>query len=131
MLERYTEKFISVLFFTLSGMHLNFSALWGAYGMVVLFVGLRIIGKAAGTAVGVFISGAPYKIKRYVALGLIPQSGIVIGLSLMIKSNRAFAQISDALLGIVIGATVIHEFSGSILSKTAIEKAGESHVPEV
>jgi len=128
ILERYTEELIFVLFFTLSGMHLNFSAISGAYVLIFFFVLFRALGKLTGTMLGALISNAPEEVRRYAALGLIPQGGIVIGLALMIKNNPALAAFSDALIGIVIGATVIHELIGPVASKTALMKAGETHL---
>ena len=125
MLERYTEELIFVLFFTLSGMHLNFSTLSGLYFFIFLFVLFRSIGKFTGTIIGASISRASIKVKRYTAFGLIPQGGIVIGLALMIKANNAFDSISDSVIGIIIGATVIHEIIGPIMAKIALKKAGE------
>ena len=49
ILERYTEQLIFVLFFALSGMHLDFSVLSTYYVLVILFFLLRILGKVSGT----------------------------------------------------------------------------------
>jgi Kef-type K+ transport system membrane component KefB len=125
ILERYTEDLIFVLFFTLSGMHLRFSALFNAYLFVALFVVLRMSGKFAGTLFGASISHATPNVKKYAAFGLLPQGGIVIGLALIIRDNPAFAPISDTFLSIIIGTTVIHELMGPIVAKGALAKAGE------
>lgn len=125
MLERYTEELIFVIFFTISGMQLDFAALFGALPLVLVFVALRAAGKFAGTMAGSGISKASPPVRRYTAFGLIPQGGIVIGLALMIKGNPAFHALSDTLIGVVIGATVIHEIVGPILSETALKRAGE------
>jgi Kef-type K+ transport system membrane component KefB len=131
ILERYTEELIFVLFFTLSGMYLNFAAVSGAYVLVFFFVFFRGIGKLIGTMLGASISNASKEVRRYAALGLIPQGGIVIGLALMIRNNPALSAISDALIGIIIGATVIHELIGPVASKTALLKAGEIRLQNV
>ena len=125
MLERYTEELVFVLFFTLSGMQLNFEALRGSLVFVAVFVILRALGKTAGTALGAAIGQAPAKVRKYTALGLLPQGGIVIGLALMIKANPAFASIADSVVGIVIGATVIHELIGPVAAEIALTRAGE------
>ncbi|MCF8112138.1 MAG: cation:proton antiporter [Desulfobacteraceae bacterium] len=125
MLERYTEELIFVLFFTISAMHLNFDALSGALGFVVLFVLFRAAGKFAGTSVGATLSGASGKVRRYTAFGLLPQGGIVIGLALMIRGKPEFAPIADTFIGIVIGATVIHELIGPVMAKLALSRSGE------
>ena len=125
ILERYTEELIFVLFFTLSGMHLNFSVLNTSLLLIVFFVIFRIIGKISGTMIGATIAKSPPKIKKYVAGGLIPQGGIVIGLALLIKQNTSFDQIADVIISVIIGATIIHEFIGPVISKISLKKAGE------
>jgi len=127
ILERYTEQLIFVLFFTLSGMHLNFSVLSTYYILVLLFVLFRTVGKVSGTMVGASISKSSLMVKRYAAGGLIPQGGIVVGLALMIKQNHAFDSISDIIISVVVGATIVHEIVGPIFSKIALKKAGELH----
>jgi len=125
VLERYIEELIFVLFFTLSGMYLNFSVLQTSLVLILFFVIFRFIGKVSGTYLGAHASKAPLKVKRYASFGLIPQGGIVIGLALIIKSNPAFSSISDIVLSVIIGATVIHELIGPIFAKMALNRAGE------
>ncbi|MGA1845231.1 MAG: cation:proton antiporter [bacterium] len=125
VLERYTEQLIFILFFTLSGMHLNFLVLINNFLLILFFVLFRTIGKISGTMLGASLAKSPKAVKRYTAGGLIPQGGIVIGLALLIKQNPAFQGISDILLSVIVGATVIHEVIGPILSKIMLEKAGE------
>ncbi|MFH1692413.1 MAG: cation:proton antiporter [Candidatus Omnitrophota bacterium] len=125
LLERYTEELIFVLFFTLSGMQLNFAVLSKVIILVVFFSVFRFVGKVAGTAIGAFIAKSDAKVRKYVAGGLIPQGGIVIGLALMMKQNPAFAGISENVICLIIGTTIVHEFIGPIFAKMALVKAGE------
>lgn len=125
ILERYTEELIFVLFFTLSSMQLNFSVLFTYIILVIFFVIFRTIGKVFGTMTGATLAESPGKVRKYTAGGLIPQGGIVVGLALLIKQNSVFDNISDIIISIVIGATVIHELIGPVLSKMALKKAGE------
>jgi len=129
LLERYTEQLIFVLFFTLSGMHLNFSVLYSYWFLVLFFVLFRATGKVSGALTGAQIAKAPAKVKKYTAAGLIPQGGIVVGLALLIKQNNAFAAISDIIISVIIGATVIHELIGPVLAKMTLTKAGEIKAP--
>ncbi len=125
ILERYTEELIFVLFFTLSGMYLNFHILADNFILVLLFFVFRAFGKITGTFTGAFLSKAPPKVRKYIAGGLIPQGGIVIGLALMMKKNSSFDAFSNIVLSIIIGATVIHEIVGPIITEKVLEKAGE------
>ncbi len=128
MLERYIEELIFVLFFVISGMCLDFSALTTTFTMIIGFVLFRAIGKFLGARIGASISQSPEMIKKYAAAGLIPQGGIVIGLALLITQNPAFDAFSSIILNVIIGATVIHELVGPLLAKTALKKAGEIKV---
>jgi len=125
ILERYTDELIFVVFFTISGMYLNFSVLASCFGLVLLFVIFRDAGKILGAWTGAVIAKSPSAIRKYTAGGLIPQGGIVIGLALIIRQNSIFNNFSDIVISIIIGATVIHEFIGPILAKMALLKAGE------
>ncbi|MGM0760398.1 MAG: cation:proton antiporter [Thermodesulfobacteriota bacterium] len=123
MIERYTEELIFVLFFTLSGMHLMFSAVQGAVVLICLFVLFRLCGKIVGSLVGARLAKAPKNIRNYVGMCLVPQGGIVIGLALSMREIPVFQEFSDLLIGIIIGSVIIHELIGPILAKMALFKA--------
>lgn len=125
ILERYTEELIFVLFFTISAMHLDLSVIASNWLLILLFVVFRASGKLVGTIVGGKLSKASPAVQKYTAGGLIPQGGIVIGLALVIKQNPELSMMSDIILNIVIGATIIHEIIGPLVSKAALQKAGE------
>lgn len=128
MLERYTEEFIFVLFFTLSGMHLDFSVLPRATVMIILFFIFRTAGKFLGVYLGSTVAKASPKVRKYTGGGLIPQGGIVVGLALLMRQNPEFSDISELIMSVVIGATILHEFIGPITAKMALTKAGEIEV---
>src|SRR6056297_651377 len=123
ILERYTEQLIFVLFFTISGMHLDIFVLGDYYILILFYVMLRALGKFLGVNLGARRSVR--KVRRYTAGGLIPQGGIVIGLALLIKQDPAFSQISNEFINIILGATVVHELIGPVLAKFSLHRAGE------
>ena len=125
ILERYTEELIFVLFFTISCMHLKFSVFTISFTVIIAFIILRAIGKIIGSQIGAHLASSSARVKKYVAGGLIPQGGIVIGLALLIKQNNSFDQIADIIISVIIGATIIHEFIGPVVSKYVLKKAGE------
>ncbi len=125
LMERYIDEIIFVLFFTLSGMHLDFSILLKSLPIVLFFVIFRASGKFLGVFTGATISHSSKKIKKYTAGGLIPQGGIVIGLALLIRQNPAFNSISDTIISVIIGSTIIHELIGPICAKLSLQGAGE------
>jgi Kef-type K+ transport system membrane component KefB len=125
MLERYTEELIFVLFFTLSGMHLNFSALAGSYLLILLYIVMRAVGKVAGTYAGAALTGASKNVRRYTAGGLLPQGGIVIGLALMVKQEPVFEPIADLVIGFTIASAIIYELFGPVAAEQSLKLAGE------
>jgi len=127
VLERYTEELVFVIFFTLSGMYLNFSVLGTSLVLVLFFIIFRFAGKTMGVYVGARLARSPDKVRKYTAGGLIPQGGIVIGLALLVKANAAFSHISDMIVSIIIGACVIHELAGPILARFSLSRAQELH----
>jgi len=125
LIEDYAEPLVFVLFFTISGMYLDFSVLLKFLPFVLLFVVFRAIGKLSGAFAGATLAHASKTVRRYTGWGLLPQGGIVIGLALIMRQNPAFADISNIIVSVTIGATVIHELIGPITSKLALQKAGE------
>ncbi|MCD6498533.1 MAG: cation:proton antiporter [Deltaproteobacteria bacterium] len=125
MLERYTEELVFVLFFTISGMHLDPEVLASSWILVIMFVAARAAGKISGSMTGAVLSHASPKVRRYVVGGLIPQGGIVIGLALVTVQNPHFAPFSNILLNVILGATVVHELAGPLFAKLVLKAAGE------
>ena len=125
IIERYTEELIFLLFFILSGLHLDITAIPAAAFLIAVFIVLRITGKYFGSRLGAVWGKAPKEVRKYTAGGLIPQGGIVIGLALLISKNPDFAEISDTLLAVVMGSAIFHEIIGPLAAIRALKKAGE------
>ncbi len=125
LLERHVEPLVFLLFFTLSGMYLDFAVLIRHLPVVLLFVAFRTAGKLGGAYLGATLGRAPHPVRRYTGWGLIPQGGIVIGLALTIKAIPELSQLADVLVNVIIGATVIHELVGPFAAKFALQQAGE------
>lgn len=126
IIERYTESLILLLFFILSGLHLDISAIPSAAYLIAVFFLLRITGKYLGSHIGAVWANAPVKIRKYTGGGLIPQGGIVIGLALLISKNPDFSKVSDTLLAVVMGSTILNELLGPIAAVRSLKKAGET-----
>ncbi len=125
VVERYTEELIFVIFFTLSGLHLQLSALSGSLILIALFAVARALGKYGGIYVACSWLHAPSVIKKYTAGGLFPQGGIVIGLALIVLKDKVFADFSTLVMSVILGGTIIHELLGPVVSKYSLKKAGE------
>jgi len=125
LLERYIDELIFLIFFTLSGMFLDYSVLTATISLVAVYIPLRFLGKYAGTRVGATLAHAPDEVRHFTAFGLIPQGGIVVGLALLVTHRPAFGGIAQIILATIMGAVIIHELIGPECSKIALMKAGE------
>ena len=88
----------------------------------------RIVGKVGGSTLAASISGAPEAVKKYIGLGLLPQSGVAIALAYSIQ--RQYVQAPE--IGLVIFNTLLltaamTEVFGPLLTKYAVVNAGETH----
>jgi len=125
LIERYTDELIFVVFFTLSGMQLSLSSITGSYALILIYIIARIIGKFSGIYAGAKIAKSDSKVMKYTAGGLLPQGGIVIGLALLLAKDPVFKETGSIIIGVVIGAALIHEIIGPISSRFSLSKAGE------
>jgi Kef-type K+ transport system membrane component KefB len=125
LIERYTEELIFVIFFTLSGLHLDISLLSGNSMLILLFIAARLLGKYTGIWSSSLYLSIPKQVKKYTAGGLLPQGGIVIGLALLVSKEEAFNAFSTLIMTVVIGTAIIHELFGPVISKLSLKNAGE------
>lgn len=125
LLERYTDELIFVVFFSLSGLHLQLSSIGGSALLILIYIAARAMGKFSGIFAGSIISKVDPKTKKYAAGGLLPQGGIVIGLALLLTKKPIFDNTASLIIGIVIGAALIHEIFGPLASRLSLKSAGE------
>jgi len=114
-----------VIFFVISGMRLDITVLVHAILISLIFVFLRALGKFVGVYVGASLGNTSRKVRKYTFGGLIPQGGIVVGLSLVFVSKPEFSLYGPLIVSIIIGSVVIHEIVGPIASRLALKAAGE------
>nr|WP_319399373.1 cation:proton antiporter [uncultured Carboxylicivirga sp.] len=125
LIERYTDELIFVIFFSLSGLHLQLSSVAGSASIIVIYIIARAIGKFGGILFSSSFMQVEPKVKKYAAGGLIPQGGIVIGLSILLTKSPEYKDLASTIIGVVIGAALIHEISGPLISRISLKKAGE------
>lgn len=115
---------IFIMFFVLSGAELNLSVLKvvGLLGFVYIIV--RVCGKIFGAWLGAKITKSEAKITKYLGFALIPQAGVAIGLSL-IATQVLNPDMGMGIRAIILGATLIYELLGPIVTKASLKKAGE------
>ena len=130
-LVHITMAVLFVMFFTLAGAQMQLAAL-PSLGMIGL---VYIIGRSAGliggARLGSMIGRVEPKIKKYIGIGILSQAGVAIGLSLIVKHELAAIgtehadYIGTAVLTTVTATCIFFEIIGPILTKFALERAGE------
>lgn len=112
-----------LIFFILSGAHLDFSILQQMGIAGILYVLFRTIGKVYGAKIGAKVSNAPKTAGNWLGLALTPQAGVALGIGLVAKS--AFPEFGNYIFTIIAATTVIFELIGPLLTKYSLTKAGE------
>lgn len=112
-----------VLFFTLAGASLDFS-IFKTIGFIgIVYVFARGLGKFIGSFIGSLSVKAEKTVTKYLGLGLLPQGGVSIGLSVLVRQQ--LPEYATAITTIIMFSILIYETTGPIFAKIAISKAGE------
>lgn len=119
-LESFQWPFM-VIFFILAGATTDLAALWiiGPVGAVFVLarVGGRIIGGWGGSA----LSGDPRAVRPLYGAALMPQAGVAIGMALVAVAS--LPDMRNIILPVTIGATILFEIVGPVLTGWAIARA--------
>ncbi len=114
---------IQMLFFVLSGMRLDLTALAAAGVIGIVYFLTRIAGKYLGAWVGALISKTTLPVRHYLGMALIPQAGVSIGLAVL--GQRILPAESGALLStIILSSGILYEMIGPACAKAAIFLSG-------
>jgi len=84
---------------------------------------LRIIGRVLGVWAGAALSNADALTRRWMGIALMPQAGVALGMALV--AAQRFPDLSDIILPVVIGATVLFEVIGPVLTRRVLILGGE------
>lgn len=114
---------IYLMFFTLAGASLNLKILMEVGTLGLGYIIARAAGKIIGASLGAKAVNADDAVVKYLGLGLLPQGGISIGLSMIVKQQ--LPELSTAIITIIMFSVLVYEVSGPIFAKIAIDKAGE------
>src|SRR6056297_56596 len=119
------------MFFILAGTEIRFSAIDSPFVLLAFVYTLtRVIGKIGGTTLGAVLSNSPENIKKYVGLGLLPQSGVAIALAYTVQQEFAQANIGQLIFNILLFTAALTEIFGSFATKYALEKSNEINKSE-
>ncbi|MBQ4066111.1 MAG: cation:proton antiporter [Clostridia bacterium] len=121
--ERWTAP-LYVLFFALSGAELDFSAFadLAIIGIGIVYIIARCAGKYLGTLGSAKMAKCESKVNKFLGITLFPQAGVALGMSLL-----AMELGSDGTLirNIVLFSVLVYELVGPMLTKLALQAAGE------
>lgn len=90
----------------------------------IIYILTRVAGKIFGSWLGAKATHADPKIQKYLGYALIPQAGVAIGLSL-IATQVLNPEMGSQIRTIILVATLIYELVGPIITKKALQAAGE------
>lgn len=119
-----------LLFFTLAGASLNIQNIKGSYELILLtlaYILLRGAGKYTGAFLGTKAMQSEKKVQKNIGLCLFPQSGLAIGLLVII--NQAFSNYNSdfpkAFGTIIMLSSLVFEILGPVFIKLALKRTGE------
>lgn len=126
--ERWTPP-LFMLFFVLSGAELDVRNLASIGVVGVVYLVARCSGKYFGARLGAKVVHADENVTKYLGLTLFPQAGVAIGMAQMVSNkfsgNPLTNGIAVSIITIVLSATLIYELLGPVITKIALQKAGE------
>ena len=122
-MDRWTGP-IMVLFFVISGAELQFSVFadWAIILVGVVYIIFRSAGKIMGASISSKFMKCTPTIQKYLGITPLPQAGVCLGMSLTALSLGAPGVI---IRNISLFAVLIYELVGPLLTRIALEKAGE------
>ena len=114
-----------ILFFVMAGASLHVEVLLQIGYIGIAYVALRAAGKISGAWVGSFVAKAPVAMRNWLGIALMPQAGIALGMALI--AEHKFQDFGHVVLTVVIGAVVIFELAGPILTRLALLHTKRNH----
>ena len=121
--DRWTSPLFA-LFFVLSGAELELDVF--ANLMIVLLGLLYIVARSAGKYLGAYCSaralGCSRSVYHNLGITLLPQAGVALG---MCVTARELGEAGELICNITLFAILIYELVGPMLTKQALQRAGD------
>ena len=112
------------VFFAVAGAGLH----WEVFQLVApIAVGLAVVRAAAlygGGRLGMAVAGVPPEQRKWLHFALYSQSGVAIGLSILLRER--FAGWGEPASACILGGGMVNEMVGPLLFKTALARSGEA-----
>ena len=121
--DRWTSPLFAA-FFVISGAQLDLGVF--ADGMIVLigivYIVMRSLGKYLGAHYSTKVMKCEPQICKYLGITLLPQAGVALG---MCVTARSLGEQGELIQNITLFAILIYELVGPLLTKMALQAAGE------
>ncbi len=114
---------VSIVFFAVAGasLHLDVLALvWLPAGVVVL---VRGAGLLLGSRLGARLAGAPANVQRYAGVGLLPQAGLALALSMLFA--KTFPEFGAEASALTLGVVALNELFAPAVYRLVLLRCGE------
>ncbi|MBR2528283.1 MAG: cation:proton antiporter [Blautia sp.] len=125
--EKWTAP-LNATFFVLSGAELELGV-FAQYQYVlvgIVYILARSLGKYYGARTSSTAMGCDEKTRKYLGLTLLPQAGVALG---MCNQAMALGQAEGSVIrNVTLFSVLIYELTGPLITKNALEKAGEISV---
>ena len=124
--ERWSTPLL-VLFFVVSGaeLQLNVFTQWTVVLVGVVYILFRSLGKYFGAGISSRLTKCDPNIVKYLGITLLPQAGVALGMANQVKQEASFGELGAMVVNITLFAVLIYELVGPLLTKIALQKAGE------
>ena len=127
--DRWTAP-LFVLFFVISGAELDLSVFTniGIVLVGVAYIASRSFGKYFGAFASAKVMKCDKQITRYLGVTLLPQAGVALGMANTVKgyyANVEGSEVGVIVVSITLFAVLVYELVGPMLTKIALQKAGE------
>ena len=128
-MDRWTGP-VMVLFFVISGAELQLEVFskWQIVLIGLVFILVRSLGKITGAGVSSRFMKCEPPVQKYLGITLLPQAGVCLGMSQVAVSTMSelgFAEVGLLIRNISLFAVLVYELIGPLLTKIALDKAGE------
>ena len=122
-----------MLFFVISGASLNIKifASEGGYIVVIIaaiYIAMRCLGKWTGAFISSRATKADPAVQKYLGFTLFPQAGVAIGLATSASQSfiaSGLVHEGELILAVILTSTLVYELVGPVITKIALQKAGD------
>ncbi|WP_421858357.1 cation:proton antiporter [Oricola sp.] len=122
-IERIEWPFM-VLFFVLAGASLDIATLASIGALGIAVIALRAAGRLISGPLAGVATGMPAGERRWIGIALMPQAGVAMGMALV--AANAFPDRAETIIATTVGATVVFELVGPLLTVLALRRSGST-----